>query len=55
MQENRRPNEKVIIFTQYVEMGKLIQRLISKKFKQDVLFLHGSQTLKEKTEVIAKK
>ena len=30
-------DEKVIIFTQYVEMGKLIQRLISKKFKQDVL------------------
>ena len=45
-------DEKVIIFTQYVEMGKLIQKLISKKFKQDVLFLHGSQTLKEKTEVI---
>ena len=45
-------NEKVIIFTQYVEMGKLIQQLISKKFKTDVLFLHGSQTLKEKTEII---
>ena len=45
-------DEKVIIFTQYVEMGKIIQKLISKKFKQDVLFLHGSQTLKEKTEVI---
>ena len=45
-------NEKVIIFTQYVEMGKLIQQLISKKFKTEVLFLHGSQTLKEKTEII---
>lgn len=45
-------DEKVIIFTQYVEMGKLIQELISKKFKTDVLFLHGSQTLKEKTEII---
>ena len=45
-------DEKVIIFTQYVEMGKLIQELISKKFKQEVLFLHGSQTLKEKTEII---
>ena len=45
-------DEKVIIFTQYVEMGKLIQELISKKFKQEVLFLHGSQTLKEKTRVI---
>ena len=45
-------DEKVIIFTQYVEMGKIIKKLISKKFKQEVLFLHGSQTLKEKTEVI---
>ena len=45
-------DEKVLIFTQYVEMGKLIQELISKKFKQEVLFLHGSQTLKEKTNVI---
>ena len=45
-------DEKVIIFTQYVEMGKLIQELISKKFKQEVLFLHGSQTLKEKTRII---
>jgi len=45
-------DEKVIIFTQYVEMGKLIQELISKKFKEEVLFLHGSQTLKEKTRII---
>ena len=45
-------DEKVIIFTQYVEMGKLIQQLVSKKLKTDVLFLHGSQTLKEKTEII---
>ena len=45
-------DEKVIIFTQYVEMGKLIQQLISKKFKQEVLFLHGSQTREEKTRII---
>ena len=45
-------DEKVIIFTQYVEMGKLIQQLVSKKLKTDVLFLHGSQTLTEKTEII---
>lgn len=45
-------DEKVIIFTQYVEMGKLIQELVSKKFKQEVLFLHGSQSMKEKTRII---
>ncbi len=45
-------DEKVLIFTQYVEMGKLIQKLISKKFKREVLFLHGSQSRQEKTNVI---
>ena len=45
-------DEKVLIFTQYVEMGKLIQELISKKFKREVLFLHGSQTRKEKAHII---
>ena len=45
-------DEKVIIFTQYVEMGKLIQELVSKKFKQEVLFLHGSQSMKEKSRII---
>lgn len=45
-------DEKVIIFTQYVEMGKIIQKLISKKFKREVLFLHGSQTRTEKSRVI---
>ncbi len=45
-------NEKVLIFTQYVEMGKIIQKLISKKFKREVLFLHGSQSRIEKANVI---
>jgi SNF2 family DNA or RNA helicase len=45
-------NEKVLIFTQYVEMGKIIQELISKKLKTEVLFLHGSQTQKQKSQVI---
>ena len=45
-------DEKVLIFTQYVEMGKLIQQMISKKFKREVLFLHGSQSRAEKANVI---
>lgn len=45
-------NEKVLIFTQYVKMGEIIQDLISKKFKQDVLFLHGTQSRKEKAKII---
>lgn len=45
-------DEKVLIFTQYVEMGKLIQQLISRKFKREVLFLHGSQSRQEKSNII---
>ena len=45
-------DEKVLIFTQYVEMGKIIQKLVSQKLKTEVLFLHGSQSLNEKSEVI---
>jgi len=45
-------NEKVLIFTQYVKMGELIEKIVSKKLKENVLFLHGSQSRQEKTDVI---
>lgn len=46
-------DEKVIIFTQYAQMGDIIQKLVSKKLKTDVLFLHGSLTQTKRTEVIS--
>ncbi|WP_407392696.1 DEAD/DEAH box helicase [Methanobrevibacter sp.] len=45
-------DEKVIIFTQYAQMGEIIQKLVSKKLKTDVLFLHGSLTQQKRDEVI---
>ena len=45
-------DEKVLIFTQYVKMGEIIQELISEKLKTEVLFLHGTQSRKEKTRII---
>ena len=45
-------DEKVLIFTQYVKMGEIIQDLVSKKLKREVLFLHGSQSRSEKAEII---
>lgn len=45
-------NEKVIIFTQYVEMGKIIQKLVPKKLKTEILFLHGSQSRNQKSDII---
>jgi len=35
-------DESVLIFSQYVEMGKIIKRLAEEKLGQEVLFLHGS-------------
>ena len=44
--------EKVIIFTQYAQMGEIIQKLVSRKLKTEVLFLHGSLTQQKRSEVI---
>ena len=38
IQEN---NQKVIIFTQYIEMGKILQRELSKAFNQEIEFMYG--------------
>ena len=45
-------DEKVIIFTQYAQMGELIQKLVSKKLKTEVLFLHGSLSQNKRSEVV---
>ena len=34
-------DEKVLIFTQYVQMGKIMKRILEERFSQKVLFLHG--------------
>ena len=33
-------DEKVLIFTQYVKMGEIMQKSIEEKFQEEVLFLH---------------
>ena len=47
-------DEKVIIFTQYAQMGEIIQKLVSQNLKTEVLFLHGSLTQQKRTEIITK-
>lgn len=47
-------DEKVLIFTQYVQMGKIMQKLIEEKFSHEVLFLHGSLSRKKRDEMIKK-
>ena len=40
--------KRVLIFTQYVQMGEIIQKLVSEKFKTELLFLNGSISRKKK-------
>lgn len=42
----------LLIFTQYVEMGKLIQSAIEQEFRTEVLFLHGSTTRKMRDTMV---
>ena len=44
--------EKVIVFTQYVEMGNIITEVCLKKFNREVLFLHGSLKREEREKII---
>ena len=47
-------NEKVLIFTQYVQMGEIIQKTVEDKFNVEVLFLHGSLSRKKRDEMVKK-
>ena len=47
-------DEKVLIFTQYVKMGEIMQELIEERFHEEVLFLHGSLTRKKRDAMIKK-
>ena len=46
--------EKVLIFTQYVQMGEIIKTLVEDKFKSEVLFLHGSLSRKKRDSMVNK-
>lgn len=45
-------NEKALIFTQYKEMGDILQEIIKKELKQGVIFFHGGITRKNRDEMI---
>lgn len=45
-------DEKALIFTQYVEMGKILEETLLKKFNREILFLHGSLNRKKREEII---
>jgi uncharacterized Zn finger protein len=44
--------EKVLIFTQYTEMGKLLKYFINERYKEEPLFYHGGCSLKQRKEMV---
>ncbi len=45
-------DEKVLIFTQYKEMGAILEKIIADEFSQNPLFFHGSLNVKAREEMI---
>ncbi|MBC3784801.1 DEAD/DEAH box helicase [Spirosoma utsteinense] len=45
-------HEKVLIFTQYREMGELLQQFIQQTFGQQPLFLHGGTSRADRDEMV---
>jgi SNF2 family DNA or RNA helicase len=44
--------EKVLIFTQYSEMGELLKRFIAERFGEEPLFYHGGCNVKQRGEMV---
>lgn len=44
--------EKVLIFTQFTEMGNLLKHFIKERYQEDPLFYHGGCSLKQRTEMV---
>lgn len=44
--------EKVLIFTQFTEMGKLIKHFITQRYQEEPLFYHGGCSLKQRAEMV---
>ncbi len=45
-------DEKVLVFTQYKEMGSILENIIAEEFNQNPLFFHGSLNVKQREETI---
>jgi SNF2 family DNA or RNA helicase len=47
-------NDRALVFTQYAEMGKLIQKYIRDALSVDVIFLHGAVPAADRDEMISR-
>ncbi|KAB2333029.1 DEAD/DEAH box helicase [Bacillus mesophilum] len=50
----REQGESCLIFTQYIEMGRIIQQMLKNEFQLDVPFLNGSVPKQERDNMIAR-
>ena len=46
--------ERALVFTQFVEMGKIVQQHLQETFGREVLFLHGGVPKKQRDDMIDK-
>jgi SNF2 family DNA or RNA helicase len=53
VQELRQEGDKCLIFTQFVETGHLLQRILQKELGENVLFLHGGTPKAARDAMIA--
>lgn len=44
--------DRALIFTQFAEWGKLLKGHLEKQFKQEILFLYGSTSKKQREEIV---
>jgi len=44
--------EKVLVFTQFTEMGKLLERFLTERFGEVPLFYHGGCNIKQREEMV---
>ena len=45
-------NEKVLIFTQFTEMGNMLERFITERFGEKPMFYHGGCSIKQREEMV---
>ena len=45
--------EKVLIFTQFTEMGNLLKHFITERYQEEPLFYHGGCSMKQRTEMVS--
>ncbi|WP_256011164.1 SNF2-related protein [Desertivirga xinjiangensis] len=48
----RENNEKVLIFTQFAEMGRILQDVIAERYNESPLYYHGGCSLKQRKEMV---